>query len=382
MPGHGINDLDKNTCSVVVHTSITHVAQPDWDRMAGDVHMSHGWLRTIEETFLAPVAHRYLLVMDKGVLIGAAVCHIQYPTNDSFTLDDAIFGRFKDFAAILGLSVLPSLVCGPLRGYGQHFLLPRDLTGEDRQTVTAILFDALEREAASLKLSISFNNVMAEEHELMQVMEQKSFNRTINFPLNYLDIQWSSQDEYLKFLANRKLTREVNRNRKAGVVITQIETVGSCQHRLHQLLNENYMKYNGKPLPMREDFSSLCKKYLGSETIVYVAVKEGAIIGTSFLFHRQDIAYVVDVGVDHATAGNDFTYFNLTYYRPTADAVRKRIKRIYYGTMMYAMKSRRGCATTPLYLYHKPRRRLLRAAAGPLFSIHRSFKSWFVNRFY
>jgi predicted N-acyltransferase len=269
-----------------------------------------------------------------------------------------------------------------LRGYGQHFLLSKDLAGDDRQHVTAILFKALEREAASLKLSITFNNVMEQEHELTQMLEYQSYGKTVNFPLNYLDIQWRNHDEYLKFLSKRKLRSEVNKNCKEGVVITQLETTGSCQHRLHQLLNENHVKYNGKPLPMRKDFSSLCKKYLGSEAIVYIAVKEGAIIGTAFLFHRQSIAYLIDVGVDHATAGNDFTYFNLTYYRPTADAIAMGIKRTYYGTMMYTMKSRRGCATTPTYLYHKPRFPLLQMAAGPLFAIHRRFKSWFINRFY
>jgi predicted N-acyltransferase len=377
-----LENLTTKSCSVLVHTSIKDIERTEWDGLAHDVYMSHGWLQIMEETFVSPVDHRYFLARVNGILIGSAVCHIQYPTGGSFTLDDAIFGRFKGLAARLGLSVLPSLICGPLRGYGQHFALQEDLTLSDRQAVALSLFEALEREAASLHLSISFNNVMVEERELIQLLEERSFSRTINFPLNYLDIQWKNFDEYKKFLSKRKLVREINKNRKEGVRITQLATVGSCEGQLYKLLNDNYVKYNGKPLLVRSDFISLCKKYLGAEAIIYVAVKGGKIIGTIIMFHRKGIAYVTDVGVDHKVAGNDFTYFNLTYYSPTRDAIAMQIKRLYYGTLMYTMKSKRGCSTLEMYLYHKPRFRLLQVVAGPLFAFHLRFKTWFINRFY
>ncbi|MDH3689607.1 MAG: hypothetical protein OEU36_09050, partial [Gammaproteobacteria bacterium] len=79
---------------------------------------------------------------------------------------------------------------------------------------------------------------------------------------------------------------------------------------------------------------------------------------------------------------NDFTYFNLTYYRPMADAIAMQIKRLYYGTLMYTMKSKRGCSTTEIYLYYKPRFFLLQVVVVPLFAIHLRFKSWFINRFH
>jgi len=377
-----LKNLSTRDCSVVVHPSIKDVERTEWDRLAHDVYMSHGWLQTMEESFVSPVDHRYFLVLADGVLIGAAVCQIQYPTSGVFTLDDVFFGRLKGLTARLGLSFLPSLVCGPLRGYGQHFTLQDDFSFQDRQVVASILFEALEREAAMLRLSISFNNVMAEERELVHLLEERGFLKTINFPLNYLDIQWKNSDEYLNFLAKRKLTREVNKNRREGVKITQLETVGSCESRLYELLNDNYLKYNGKPLLVRNEFISLCKKFLGSEAIIYMAEKEGAIVGTTIMFHREGIAYVTDVGVDHETAGNDFTYFNLTYYKPCFDAIAMQLKRLHYGTMMYPMKAKRGCSTMETYLYHKSRFRVLQVAAGPLFAIHRRFKTWFIKRFY
>lgn len=365
-----------------MHPSIKDIDRAEWDKLAIDVYMSHGWLRIMEEAFLDPVEHYYFLARANGKLLGAAVCHVHQQSPDVFTLDDSIFGRFKNIATRFGFSILPSLICGPLRAYGQHFIFDGHLDPNERQIVASALFDELEREADRRHLSITFNNVMTGEQELLELLKNRSFSKTVNFPLNYLEIRWKTPAGYRKLLSKRKLAREINRNRKEGVEIFQLDSVEPCKDRLHEILDENYMKYNGKPLPVRNNFVSLCKKYLGSEAIVYVAEKRGDIVGTIIMFHRNAVAYVTDVGVDHRATGNDFTYFNLSYYRPVADAIDMDMKRIYYGTMMYQMKAQRGCTTTEIYLYHRPRHRLFRWILIPVFAVHRAFKTWFIKRHY
>lgn len=369
-------------CVVEVLPSIKDISRIEWDTLALDVYMSYGWLRIIEETFLDPVEHCYLLARANGKLLGGVACHVHQQSQDVFTLDDSIFGRFKFLAARLGLSILPSLVCGPQRAYGQHFIFDEHLDSAERQIVASALFDALEREAEDRCITITFNNVMAEEQELLEMLNNRGFSKTVNFPLNYLEIRWKNPAGYRKSLAKRRLVKEINRNRKAGVEISQLDSVELYKDRLHELLDENYQKYNGKPLPVRKDFFSLCKEYLGSEANVYVAEKRGQIVGTIIMFHRNAVAYMTDVGVDHRATGNDFTYFNLTYYRPVSDAIGMNINRIYYGTMMYQMKARRGCTTTETYLYHRPRHRLFRLLLVPLFAVHGALKAWFIKRYY
>ncbi|MGD2129435.1 MAG: peptidogalycan biosysnthesis protein [Lysobacterales bacterium] len=374
--------LSARECSVEVVPSIKVVDRIEWDAMALDVYMSYGWLRIIEESFLDPVEHRYFLARANGRLVGGVACHIHQKSQDVFTLDDSIFGRFKYLANRLGWSILPSLICGPLRAYGQHFIFEENLDSAERQMVASALFDALEREADDRSISITFNNVMAGEPELLDLLKRRGFSKTVNFPLNYLEIRWQNPAEYRKFLAKRKLVREINKNRKEGVEISQLDPVDTCKGRLHELLDENYMKYNGKPLPVSNNFVSLCKNYLGSEATVYVAEKKGEIVGTIIMFHRNAVAYVTDVGVDHRATGNDFTYFNLAYYRPVSDAIVMKMNRIYYGTMMYRMKAQRGCETTEIYLYHRPMRRLFRWLLVPLFAVHRLLKGGFIKWHY
>jgi len=377
-----VEDHFEKMYSVYAHKTITDIKRPDWDRLARDVYISYGWLKTVEETFIHPVKHRYFLVFDDKTPVGAAVCGIHLPTDKVHTLDDIIFGRFKNLIARFHCSVLPLLICGVLRGYGQHFILDEKLTLHQRQTVSRVLFDAIEDEAKSRHLSVSFNNVLDEEYEMRQLLKERNYGKTINFPMNYIDITWESFAGYKKNIAKRKLAYEINRNRREGVTIRQIDSVDDCEDRLFELLEINNRKYNSKPMLMRRNFFSRCKNNLGEHANVFIAEKKGKIIGTAILFHREGVGYLSDVGVDHETAGNDLTYFNLVFYHPIDSAIVMRLKRLYLGILFYRMKSRRGYSRMNMYVYYKPRYHLLQTIMVPLFSIHSRIKSWFVNRFH
>ena len=51
------------------------------------------------------------------------------------------------------------------------------------------------------------------------------------------------------------------------------------------------------------------------------------------------------IGLD--AARGEFTYFTLAFYRPIADAIAAGVRRFYLGTLLYAMKVRRGCHVVP-----------------------------------
>ena len=59
-------------------------------------------------------------------------------------------------------------------------------------------------------------------------------------------------------------------------------------------------------------------------------------------------------GVDHGMSGNDFTYFNINYYRPIMDAISSGKTRMNYGRGMYELKRRRGCKVKNICFYYKP----------------------------
>ncbi|MBW2173008.1 MAG: N-acetyltransferase [Deltaproteobacteria bacterium] len=99
--------------------------------------------------------------------------------------------------------------------------------------------------------------------------------------MNFIDISWSSFDEYLKYLgtlsSNRKKTvrREINRNRREGTVVKQLRVSDEHEDRLHQLLDMNSYKHNGRPFSFSRSFFLELQSNLGNDAVFYASWKAG-----------------------------------------------------------------------------------------------------------
>lgn len=359
----------------IVH-SIEQVAKNNWDAMAGDnVLAGYGWLKTAEETFIGNIDLKYLLVKDDDKLIAAAVCYVFNKTDLVENLDDLMFGRLKKYASILGLSFMPGFVCCPLSCLGKHFLFKTDTDANIKRTIMNALLDAIEAFASSHGLSPSFIHVMDDERDLMQLLDRRGYNKSVHIPLTYLDIEWDSFGEYRTSLKKvsrntvKSIRREMNKNKNEGVSIEMLENPEAHHDCLYALLNNAYYKHNRKPFMYDRSFFGKLKETLGENALFYISRKGGAITGVCILLRTDEVGYIPMIGVNHEKAGNDFTYFNISFYRPITDAISNKLKRLYFGRGMYELKARRGCRTKNLYLYHKSFNSLKHLAVKPWFAI-------------
>jgi predicted N-acyltransferase len=372
--------------SARVFHSIDHLMKDQWDRLVQDnVYMSYGWLKTVEETFIGDVGHRYIVLPDHQGILGAAVCQVFNKSDKVFDLDDCMFGRYKKAITALGFSFLPAFVCCPIKGYGRHFLFHEGLDPARKEIVAKGLIRAIETEAFKHGLSVSFTNVTTDESELIRLLRRRDYRRTLDHPITYLDIGWPSFSGYTQYVkrlrgSSRVIRHEINKNRRAGVTIRELRTVEGCEERLHDLLEKNYQKYNGKSFPYRRAFFSRVKQNLREDAVIYVAEQYGEIVGVSLLLHRADVGHMSVIGVDHEQTSNDFTYFNIGFYRPIRDAISAGRKKMYFGTRSYKLKARRGLKVLDAHVYHRPSRRMLNAPLKPLFAVHSRIKPWFLFR--
>ncbi|MBW1858587.1 MAG: GNAT family N-acetyltransferase, partial [Deltaproteobacteria bacterium] len=198
-------------------------------------------------------------------------------------------------------------------------------------------------------------------------------NKSVHIPVNFIDISWSSFDEYLKYLgtlsSNRKKTvrREINRNRREGTVVKQLRVSDEHEDRLHQLLDMNSYKHNGRPFSFSRSFFLELQSNLGNDAVFYASWKAGVLTGISVVFRRNGIIHLPMIGVDHVQAGNDYTYFYLGFYKPMMDAVLNRTTRFYAGRGMYETKDRRGFQTANLYIYYRASSKTTNMAIKPWF---------------
>jgi len=365
--------------------SIVEIDSQTWNRLAGDVFSSHDWLRTVEQTFIGEVRYRYCLIYERESLVGAAICQIWERSDRVFDLDDCMLGRFKGLSRRLGVSFLPAYVCGTLKGCGENLLVDESMEPDAKHAVSHELLDAIETDAVEFDVPVAFANVVESDNDLVRLLRDRGFWSTYDLPVAWMDVCWSSFEEYKAYVrqasgSNRFLRNEVSRFRKSGVRVQKLTKGSKLSGALHELLQQNYLVHNGKNYPFESGFLRTLKENLGEDAVIYLASKESTYHGVSLMLKRGAVGHMAAIGINHAVAGNDFTYFNLGFYEPIADAIEGGLEKLEFGTALYASKRRRGCRTAETYLYYKPMRTRKLFATRPAFHVHSAIKRIVVSR--
>jgi len=346
--------------TIDIFSRISEIPQEEWDRLiTTNVFATHGWLQTVETTFIGDIRPLYVLVREEGRTVGATVYYIFSKTGTVEDLDDRLFGRVKSLALRFGISFMPTMVCGTLWGYGDYLAVEPEANPERKQTIMNKLLDAVEGEASRKRLPINLIDVPEEDLDLAAFLHRRGYGRSRHVPMTFLDIRWSSFDEYVKHLnqhTRNNLRSQVKRNRKDGTIVSTLEDVGEHAERLHELMTMNYRKHLNLPFCFSKDFFSELKRNLGRNALLHISLKAGYITGVAVECRYNKTSHGLLLGIDHEKCGNDMTYFNLGYYSPIAEAISAGMTRFYFGPGHYPMKMRLGCRTTDLFIWHKSHR--------------------------
>ena len=125
--------------TVDVFSKIAEVRE-EWDRLiTTNVFATHGWLQTVETTYIGDIHPLYVLLREDGKPIGATVGYILHKTGTVEDLDDRLLGRVKPLALRLGISFMPTMVCGTLWGYGDHLAVEPGADPKRKQSVMSKL---------------------------------------------------------------------------------------------------------------------------------------------------------------------------------------------------------------------------------------------------
>jgi predicted N-acyltransferase len=333
-------------------------------------------LKTFEETTNDLPIPYYITIFDDNKIIAASVCYLDKKKEDSRSIDNVLLGRFKDIKWIKKLSFLPAVMCGSKKGYGTHFLFSKELKENETNELQNQLFDITEDIAIKNNAAVYFSNVMNNELSLMQLLTKRGYYKTISLPLNYIDIKWSSFKEYKKYVSKehpsmkKTIPRDINKNRKAGVVIKQLQNIDEHWQRLFELLEMNHQKYNSSLFHLKPNYFLKLKENFADDVIIFMALKDDNIIGVCVELKKDKEAALTYVGINHNISYGDLTYFNIAFYEPIKKANQYGIERIYGGNAFYAMKGRRGYKAANTYIFYKPNYGLLNYFIKIWFSIH------------
>ena len=374
---------------VRVARSINEIAEKEWDSLLPEkAGNCYGWVKTVEETRRGDWEPRYVLLYREGKPVGAAACSITRFSSEIYTPNDALLGRFGRYTKNVGVSFLPAFTCPVVSDLGPVFFLDRNLPEPERRAATERMVEAIEEEAHREGISVLFRNLGPEDGVLQEVLERKDYSSTISSPICYLEVEWSSFEGYLQYVrrtvggeTRRQIRQEIRRNIRAGVEVRVLraDEIQAHEKRIYDLFYLNYHRHNGMPYPYREDLLPRVRANLGERAEVFIAVKEGVVVGGTFQIRNGNSVVLPAIGVDHERTGNDFTYFRLAYYEPIRHAIRSGIRYMYYGNAVYQAKIRRGCRAVPLRVFHKSRSRLRNLAVRPYFAFHKWW--WYKRKF-
>lgn len=365
------------TLRVEAVESLEGVTPGAWNRLVkGEAFASYEFLCFMEEASQVSVSQNYFLLWREQALVGGAVGYSIERKDQLPDVDGIFFGRLKKVFRAIGLSFLPTFLCYPRRTYGTHLLISPQFSKEERQEMFEVLLDHVETEALKKKQALAFTKVLEKEVELIALLKKKRYLSSYDLPLTFMPIQWDSFETYRDYLKkiNKKwrsvIAHEWNRSHAAGITIEELKDNKEHEEQACRLIRKNHEAYESEPFPFKEGFVSLLQKCLKEKVVVFLAFKEGEVVGASVMVRQGEVGAVNFVGIDHEKTGNDFVYFNLAYYYPAKEASRLGVKGLFFGSAPYDLKMKRGCRMRRVSFFYKPRSFGMRLFATTWFAFH------------
>lgn len=342
---------------VQVHQSVDDLEAPQWDCVVGgSVFASVGWLRTVETHYRGGLTPFYVSVWRGGLMVGGAVSYLFQKSDEIETPDDVLLGRAKQFVNGVGVSFLPMLVCGTVFGNSTPIFAAGDLGPTECSAVYSLAVAMVEQLADERGVSVSFLHVLDSDPLLSSALVQRDYLVARDVSYAVMDVGWDSYDGYLDHLPKKhrkEFRRQSKRNLQSETSIETIVNVGELEEELAGLADLNSVKHNGRPFAFRKGFFGAVKRNLAEEAQLYRASQGETSTGVSLTLRSDTEVFTTLVGVDRS-AGDDFTYFELTYRFPIAVAAARDIQRVHYARAMYEVKRRRGCRFVGATHYCRP----------------------------
>ncbi len=166
-----------------------------------------------------------------------------------------------------------------------------------------------------------------------------------------LRVVWDSFEDYVASLPTARRTgvrRERRRFHDSGVDVRE-ERVVDAAARLAPLLAQTEQRYGRQADPRQIAFHySLLGMHLGDDFVALVAYRQRRPVACSLLLSCGGRLISKAWGCDYAAVGDQFLYFNLTFYEPIIRAIERGVEVLDYGLGSLESKVQRGCAVERL----------------------------------
>ena len=348
---------------VRVFRSVDEIGRDSIDSISNDGFFTYGWFKTLETQKSFDFRPLYIAVYDEGKLVAVAPCFADL--EDHFFIEGPriipFMKKLLNLGKRVGFCEDHVLLCySPFCPRGKVLL---EKSGEGKRILRLLSKKIDEICKKQRFLFSSFLFVSEFDKLLMENLQNLGYLQSPGTNTLYLDIKWSSFEDYLKSLTyktRKNIRREIRKCAENGVSIEERDFEG-LSAKLPVLLSNLFWKYdeNAENL-FNQPFFCKLEEYARDTAKVFVAEKNGEVVGFSMSLRQGDVLDVFMCGFDYeAKTKTDFTYFNLCYYAPIRWAIEEGIKKIYYRRKAEKVKMDRGCKPERMYSFIRCHNRLI-----------------------
>jgi predicted N-acyltransferase len=348
---------------VRVFCSVDEIGRDSIDSISNDGFFTYGWFKTLETQKSFNFRPLYIAVYDEGKLVAVAPCFADLEGH-FFIEGPRIIPFMKKLLSLgkrIGFCEDHVLLCYSPFCLRSKVLLEKS---DERKLILRLLSKKIDEICKKQRfLFSSFLFVSEFDKLLMENLQSLGYLQSPGTTTFYLDIKWSSFEDYLKSLTyktRKNIRREIRKCAENGVSIEKRDFEG-LSAKLPVLLSNLFWKYdeNAENL-FNQPFFCKLEEYARDTAKVFVAEKNDEVVGFSMSLWQRDVLDVFMCGFDYdAQTKTDFTYFNLCYYAPIRWAIEKGIKKIYYRRKAEKVKLDRGCKPERTYSFIKCHNRLI-----------------------
>jgi predicted N-acyltransferase len=348
---------------VKVFRSIDEIGKTAVDSLAVDGFFTYGWFKAIETQSSVKMTPIYIAVYNGGKVVAIAPCFVD-SIGDFFSYGPKLtpyFHRIVSLGQKLRFYDSHALLCCSPFCFRSKLLFEDNL---DEKHILSLLASKLDLVCKEKRFLFSAFLFVSEFDELLREnLQHHGYEEFRSITTYYLEVKWSSFEDYLKSLkkrTERKVRREMREFERQHVVEDQAE-FGESSDRLSKLASNLVSKYSESQ--QESMFASLFLKlseHASDKAKLFVAKKNNELVGFSLSLRHNDVLDVWMTGFDYdVQSKTDFAYFNLCFYMPIQWAISEGITKIYYRWKSEGAKVKRGCVPETNYAFVKCNNRLL-----------------------
>jgi predicted N-acyltransferase len=352
--------------NVKIFKSVDEIGKDSIDSLSNDGFYTYGWFKTAENIQRHKLDPLYVTVFDRRELVALAPYFLRSeeyypPWKPNWFLRNKILA----LGNLIKLPLNRVLLCSSPFCYRSTILVDK---GYDRKKAVNQISNVFDFICQKNRMFFSaFLSVSEQDKLMVSSLEHLGYQK---FPFEtsfYLDIQWKSFEGYLERRhgsnqgSGHSIRREIRKCEENGVKIDVVSEFGELSETLSNLYANLFWKWNGQKPPCDEAFYRRLNEFANDRIKLFVAKKDGEVVGFSCCFQQGETLDVHHCGFNYGVLGEkDYTYFNLCYYAPIKWSIERGIKRIYYGGNLSNVKKRRGCKPERMFSFIKVQNSVVR----------------------